>query len=132
MGSQEGMWSLFFQWYLLWLRPLHTVKNHCTPITGGGQKLHIGSLVLPVADNILSGCILPLFCLLLGLKFVPPLGQISSKTETKYIHLKMLSTTGRTRLLVRSFCPPPGISLQGVNSDSLPVISGGKPSKTSK
>ena len=36
--------------------------------TGGGQKLRTGSLVLPVADNILSECILPLFCLVLGLK----------------------------------------------------------------
>ena len=37
-------------------------------IHGGGQKLCTGRLVLPVADNILSECILPLFCLLLGLK----------------------------------------------------------------
>ena len=30
------------------------------PITGGGQKLCTASLVLPVADNILPECILPL------------------------------------------------------------------------
>ncbi len=30
-----------------------------------------------------------------------------SKTGAKYIHLKTLSATGRTRLPVRSFCPPP-------------------------
>ncbi len=35
------------------------------------------------------------------------MGQISSKTEPKYIRLKMLSATGRTRLPGRSFCPPP-------------------------
>ncbi len=39
----------------------------------------------------------------------PHIGQISSKTEAKYIHWKMLSATGSTRLSVRSFCPPPVI-----------------------
>ncbi len=34
---------------------------------------------------------------------------VASKTEAKYIHLKMLSATGRTSLPVRSFCPPPVI-----------------------
>ncbi len=38
--------------------------------TGGGQKLHTDSPVLPVADNILSECILPLYCLIFGLKVV--------------------------------------------------------------
>ncbi len=46
-------------------------------------------------QHFISECILPLFCLIFG------------KTETKYIHLKMLSATGRTRLPVRSFWPPP-------------------------
>ncbi len=32
---------------------------------------------------------------------------IPSKTEAKYIHMKMLSATGRTTLLVHTFCPPP-------------------------
>ena len=32
------------------------------PVTGGGQKLRTGSLVLPVADNILSDkCIVVVF-----------------------------------------------------------------------
>ena len=47
---------------------------------------------------------MPLFCLLLGLKF-----EISSKTEAKYIHLKTLSATGRISLPVSSFCTPPVI-----------------------
>ena len=51
--------------------------------TGGGQKLRTGSRVLPVAENILS------------------------ETEANAIQLKMLFATGRTRLSVRSFCPPP-------------------------
>ncbi len=47
---------------------LCTIKNlSCIIYTGGGQKLRTGSLVLPVADNILSECIWLLFCLLLGL-----------------------------------------------------------------
>ena len=54
--------------------------------TGGGQKLHISTVVLPVADSILVNVFLPLF------------------------HLKMLSATRRTSLPVRSFCPPPVFS----------------------
>ncbi len=65
--------------------------------TGGGQKVRSDSLVLPVADYI---------------TLIPPLGQISRKTEAKYIHLKMLSATGRTRLQVRSFCPSPVRSIK--------------------
>ncbi len=33
--------------------------------------------------------------------------DIPSKTETKYIYIKMLSDTGRTTLSVHTFCPPP-------------------------
>ena len=69
--------------------------------TGGGQKLCTGSLVLSVADSILSACTLPLFC------YIWPKDPVASKTEAKYIYLKMSSATGRTRLLVHSFCPPP-------------------------
>ncbi len=77
--------------------------------TGGGQKLRTSGLVLPVADNIFKWMYFASVSrLLLGLKFeTPPIGQISSKTEAKYIHWKMLSATGRTRLPVHSFCPPP-------------------------
>ncbi len=38
-----------------------------------------------------------------------PTRRSVSNAEAKYIHLKMLSATGRTRLPVRSFCPPPVI-----------------------
>ncbi len=62
--------------------------------TGGGQKVCTGRVVLPVADNIFK-CMY-FVCVLL-------------KTQAKNIHLKMLSATGRTTLLVHSFCPPPVI-----------------------
>ncbi len=72
---------------------------------GGGQKLHNGRGVLPVADNsdyFFGSALLDIWPKD-GIEDPP----VASKTEEKYNHLKMLSATGRTCLLVRSFCPPP-------------------------
>ncbi len=116
-------YSLFLCMFMWWVIPMslcgvnlrepHPMQHACNnwlhlpecsftcsmqQITGGGQKVCTSRVVLSVADNFLSGCILPLFCSALGLKF---------ENRGKNIHLKMLSATGRTTLPVHSFCPPP-------------------------
>ncbi len=59
--------------------------------TGGGQKLCTGRVVLPVHswNHWYALAMLLLFVCVV------------------YIHLKILSATGRTTLLVHTFCPPP-------------------------
>ncbi len=94
------------------LSPMRVVfQSHLSAhLTGGGQKLRTGQ---PCPSCSRQHFQVNVFCLCFAcythITLIPPLGQISSKTEAKYIHLKMLSATGRTRLLVHSFCPPPVI-----------------------
>ena len=67
--------------------------------TGGGQKLRTGRLVLPHCKHI---------CLTLCADNSVLNGfGMGDRCSFFHIQLKMLSATGRTILLVRSFCPPP-------------------------
>ncbi len=60
----------------------------------------------PVTQGEGRNCVPAALSFLLQTAFLSE-DPVASKTEAKYIHLKMLSATGRTRLPVRSFCPPP-------------------------